>query len=224
MSRNILKMIESSHDFDFASVLTDDDILTKNSLVEIFDTLLFACSRSIGTVWTPRYCYLDNGSFFYKDCVIPFLKYYTIQNGFLNGLIFSRYGFILTGMFFKPNCSTAIWKDNIQNGYFPVLFFFTQLITSRSLYLDRNWFSHTVLNVVHWESWGNSKAKQDLKLAKDFLEVYKVMFSYILHNLSFSRLFLLPVYTFVFFILYALQFYRTIRRVGFLKSVFLSLT
>ena len=175
MSLNIYDMVATSNSH-FCTVLTDDDWLFPGSLPEIISYLELLVERpDVGGLFTPRYSYLEDGSL---NCVVcnPFAYNKLLLPGPINSLKYSRNGFVLTGFIFRPALmAKAEWTENIQNGYFPVINFWGILTSYSLLYINRNWFYHTVLNHCHWEAWGDGENAQKRRLNSDYLDAIAFM-------------------------------------------------
>ena len=175
MSLNIFDMVRSS-EASFCAILTDDDWLFPGCLVEIISCLerVVDCPE-VGGVFTPRYSYLEDNSL---HCVIcrPFERDTLIRPGPINSLRYSHNGFILTGFVFRPCLmSERDCRTNIQNSFFPVVNFWKILGSHSILFVDRNWFHHTVLNHCHWESWGSDVIEQRHRLYVDYMDAIAYM-------------------------------------------------
>lgn len=170
MSQNIFDMVDSSQ-AEFCTILTDDDWLFEGKLLEIVDYLRsIESNKEIGGLFTPRYSYLETGEL---HCVVcrPCKKDYLIKAGPIQAVKYCSNGFILTGFIFRPGYfAKQEWSENIENGYFPVINFGFMLSQYSLLFVDRNWFHHTVLNQCHWESWGTDQLSQEKRLHRDYLD------------------------------------------------------
>ena len=190
MSLNIFDMVESSQS-QFCTVLTDDDWLFPGSLVEIVNYLEHLVGRpEVGGVFTPRYSYLEDGSLHCVACQ-PFKRDKLLSPGPINSLRYCHNGFILTGFIFRTTFfAKDAWKENIQNGYFPVINFWGILRKSSILFVNRNWFQHTVLNHYHWESWGEDDVAQGRRLYLDYMDAiaYVARRGCSMHDSMFTRL------------------------------------
>lgn len=179
MSLNIRDMIfESSA--DFACVLTDDDYLQPNSLIDIVNFIDKLSSYEeknnveIGSFFVPRYSYLEDGSLY---CIVcnPFQKDTLIRRGCVNSIRYLHNGFILTGLFFRPKLiNFNLWDENIDNSFFPVIYFFDLLLKQDCLFVNRNWFVHTVLNECHWEAWGKTDYEKRIRLYIDYMKAISI--------------------------------------------------
>ena len=170
MSLNIFDMVSNSK-AEFCTILTDDDWLSDEKLSEIVEYLSsIVDNKEIGGLFTPRYSYLENGDL---HCVVcrPYLQDRLIEKGTLQAMAHCHNGFILTGFIFRPKYfARQEWLENIQNGYFPIINFGMILSQYSLLYVDRNWFHHTVLNVCHWETWGKDQLSQYKRLYQDYMD------------------------------------------------------
>lgn len=170
MSKNIYTMVESST-AEFCMVLTDDDWMQEKSLLEL--VCILRCLKdvvSMGGLYTPRYSYLENGDL--NSIVCKRSDHPMVMGGNISeALKYCHDGFILTGLIFrKTSFSRDAWLSNIENAYFPVINFGFMLEKFKFLYLDRNWFSHTVLNVCFWDRWGATSSEQNKRLYRDYLD------------------------------------------------------
>ena len=171
MSLNIRDMVAGSV-ADFCTVLTDDDMLQQDSLKEIIEIIdkLDKEQRTVGSFFVPRYSYLEDGSL---ECIVcnPFSEDTTIAPGSLSSLQYLENGFILTGMFFNPQLiNFKLWEDNIENSFFPVIYFADLLLNYESLFINKNWFIHVVNNECHWDSWGKTEQQRTLRLYNDYMK------------------------------------------------------
>jgi len=175
MSLNIFDMVASSTS-EFCTILTDDDWLFSGALPEIIGYLdQFADGSDVGGIFTPRYSYLEDGSL---NCVVcqPFKTDNLLSPGPVNSLKYCHNGFILTGFIFRPSLmARAEWRENIHNSFFPVINFGAILRTHPILFVNRNWFQHTVLNICHWEAWGDGPMEQRRRLYADYMDAIAFM-------------------------------------------------
>ena len=172
MSLNIRDMVAKSN-ADFCTVLTDDDRLQPNSLKEIIQTL-DSLNNNIGSFFVPRYSYLEDGSL---HCIVcnPFVENMLITSSPLNSVKYLSNGFILTGLFFQPKLiNFQLWDDNIENSFFPIIYFADLLLNYNCLYVNENWFIHTVLNECHWDRWGKTEQKRLSRLYKDYVQAISI--------------------------------------------------
>ncbi len=171
MSLNIRDMVAESV-ADFCTVLTDDDLLQQDTLKDIIETIddLDKERRTVGSFFVPRYSYLEDGSL---ECIVcnPFSEDTSIAAGTLNSLRYLENGFILTGMFFNPKLiNFKLWEDNIENSFFPVIYFADLLLNNQCLFINKNWFIHTVNNECHWDSWGKTEQQRLSRLYNDYIK------------------------------------------------------
>jgi hypothetical protein len=171
MSLNIRDMVAESV-ADFCTVLTDDDLLQPDSLKEIIETIdnLDNEQHTVGSFFVPRYSYLEDGSL---ECIVcnPFTEDTTIAPGTLNSVQYLENGFILTGMFFNPKLiNFKLWDKYIENSFFPVIYFADLLLNYECLFINKNWFLHTVNNECHWDSWGKTEQQRISRLYDDYIK------------------------------------------------------
>jgi hypothetical protein len=175
MSRNIYDMVSNSN-AEFCTILTDDDWLIDGKLPEIVAYLRSVENKiEIGGLFTPRYSYLESGEL---HCVVckPFSQDHLIESGPITAMKHCHNGFILTGFIFRTiYFAKNEWYDNIENGYFPVINFGIILSRYSVLFVDRNWFHHTVLNLCHWESWGLDQVSQRKRLYMDYMDSVSIL-------------------------------------------------
>jgi Glycosyl transferase family 2 len=171
MSLNIRDMVAGSV-ADFCTILTDDDLLQKDSLKQIIETIdnLDKEQHTVGSFFVPRYSYLEDGTL---HCIVckPFSEDTIIAPGTLSSLRYLENGFILTGLFFNPEfINFKIWEEHIENSFFPVIYFADLLLNHESLFINKNWFVHVVNNECHWDSWGKTEQQRTLRLYNDYLK------------------------------------------------------
>ena len=172
MSLNIRDMVAASK-ADFCTVLTDDDRLQPEALQEIVETLDHLNDK-IGSFFVPRYSYLEDQSL---HCIVcnPSNKNVIIKSNPLNSLKYLHNGFILTGLFFKPKLiNFQLWNDNLENSFFPLIYFADLLLKYDCLFINKNWFVHIVLNKCHWKSWGENETIILARLYTDYISVVRV--------------------------------------------------
>ena len=178
MSENIYSLIRSSK-ADFCTILTDDDALQPGVLGEIARELT-ALRHGDGTfkaaaLFVPRYSYLEDGSLY---CIVcnPFEHDELISPSPSAVMRFADNGFILTGLFLKPELvDYRFWHQHRANAFFPVIYLGALLARESVAYRNRNWFQHTVLNLCHWDSWGKTEAQRQARLCHDYLEAIAVL-------------------------------------------------
>jgi hypothetical protein len=171
MSLNIKDMVAGSV-ADFCTILTDDDLLQKDSLKQIIETIdnLDKEQQVVGSFFVPRYSYLEDGSL---HCIVcnPFSEDTKIEPGALNSLRYLDNGFILTGLFFNPKLiNFEAWGNHIDNSFFPIIYFADLLLNHECLYINKNWFLHTVNNECHWDSWGKTEQQRLSRLYNDYMK------------------------------------------------------
>jgi len=177
MSLNIRDMVANS-DADFCTILTDDDRLQPDSLKQIIETIdkidKNDSNSLISSFFVPRYSYLEDKSL---NCIVcqPFEEDTLIKASPLNSIKNLHNGFILTGLFFRPKLiNFNLWDDNIENSFFPVIYFADLLLNYDCLFINKNWFIHTVLNECHWDSWGKTEQARQARLYKDYMKAVTV--------------------------------------------------
>jgi len=177
MSCNIRDMVVSSQ-ATFCTILTDDDQLQPNTLVEIVEKIeeieMFDDSDDYASFYVPRFSYEEDGSLRCIACN-SFDDDTVIDPGPLNSARYFQDGFILTGLFIRPQkINFEIWNKYLSNCYFPVIYFSDLLLKYKCLYINSNWFVHTVMNQCHWESWGNTEVARRERLFKDYMKAVTV--------------------------------------------------
>ncbi len=178
MSANIKSLLASSK-ADFCTVLTDDDKLHANVLGEIASELL-ALRQADGrfaaaALFVPRYSYLEDGSLY---CIVcdPCLDDQIITPSLTSAMIYADNGFVLTGLFLRPQkINYSLWDSKLENAFFPVIYLGDILLNEPVAYRNRNWFIHTVLNLCHWDRWGKTNQQRQARLCHDYLEALAVL-------------------------------------------------
>lgn len=177
MSLNIRDMVAASS-ADFCTILTDDDLLQQDSLKQIIETIddldLDKQQQIVGSFFVPRYSYLEDRSL---HCIVcnPFSEDTSIKPGPLSSLQYLSNGFILTGLFFNPKLiNFEIWDEHIENSFFPVIYFADLLLNYECLFVNKNWFIHTVENECHWDSWGKTEQQRLSRLYNDYLKAVQL--------------------------------------------------
>lgn len=175
MSLNIRDMVAECV-ADFCTVLTDDDLLQQDTLKEIVETIdnLDKERRTVGSFFVPRYSYLEDGTL---HCIVcnPFSEDTRIAPGSLSSLRYLENGFILTGMFFNPKfINFKLWEAHIENSFFPVIYFADLLLNYECLFINKNWFVHTVNNECHWDSWGKTQQQRISRLYNDYMKAVAI--------------------------------------------------
>lgn len=175
MSQHILSMFDAANG-QFATVLTDDDRIASHSLGEIVATVESAAAQNIRSIFTPRFSFTEDGSFHCIECQ-PFRdRTRRIPFGPLSSVRHARNGFILTGLLLDTSLEKDLWRRNVENGYFCVINFGASLLQGDSLFVNRLWFHHTVLNETYWEAWGQTKREQALRLHSDYIKALVVIY------------------------------------------------
>jgi glycosyltransferase involved in cell wall biosynthesis len=177
MSLNIRDMVAAST-ADFCTILTDDDLLQSDSLQQIIETIdgLNKQGQNIGSFFVPRYSYLDDKSL---HCIVcnPFAEDTLIPPGALSSLQYLDNGFILTGLFFNPKLiDFKLWDRHIENSFFPIIYFASLLLNYECLFINKNWFIHTVNNECHWDSWGKTEQQRLSRLYRDYMQAIAISF------------------------------------------------
>lgn len=178
MSLNIRDMVASSKAY-YCCILTDDDQLQPGALskiIQIIDGMneLYG-SNLIGAFYVPRYAYLEDGTLHCINCE-SFKENTIIDPCPLNTLKYMHDGFILTGLFFKPQLiNYSLWNNYIENSFFPVIYFADLLGRYKCLFVSDNWFIHTVLNECHWESWGGTEKSRYIRLYRDYMQAVSIV-------------------------------------------------
>lgn len=168
MSANILRLVDSI-ETDYYTILTDDDFLLPFALEQIFNVMSLIKDSPIYSFYVPRHCFTDDGSAHSIECQSSTKPLKLHPSSPFSPIRFSRNAFILTGHFYSRHTPTSLWREHIDNSFFPVLHYADSLLNNPSLFLNRNWFSHTVDNECFWESWGSTSYHQNLRLYSDFL-------------------------------------------------------
>ena len=193
MSKNIFDSVKSSNS-TFCTILTDDDALQPAILASLV-SYLKAIDRnpSIAGLITPRYSYLENGTFQHVSCLLQSPQK-ILSSGAISSVRYAHLGFILTGFIFRPSCiDYEHWSDHIDNGFFPIINLSAILFSYDILYLHKNWFRHTVFNTCHWSSWGSTTIEQNTRLYHDYLAAIDVSCRYA-STVSTVSLFLKSIY------------------------------
>jgi len=180
MSANIYSMVSTSR-AEYCTVLTDDDTLNDDSLQDMLETLESFCKDPAGSrikcIFTPRYAYSEKGEFLFID-LQAFRQDTRISPSGANGLLLEHNGFILTGHIFTPAAvDYEAWKKNIDNVFFPVIYFALLVARSNSIFLNKHWFRHTVFNKCHWDSWGDSDKAHRLRFFRDYIDAIRAVYT-----------------------------------------------
>lgn len=171
MSANILDLL-SSCTAQYAMLLTDDDWMPSGSLDHILPVLE---SGLPDIVYGPRYSYTED-DLLHTIATRSFRRTTVFKGTTLNCGRYSTDFFILSGLVLKPALiDYELWKRNIENAFFPVLFGYSVMKSRTCMYLDKEIVHHVVLNVCHWERWGTNMAAQNIRLATDWFSTMRVM-------------------------------------------------
>jgi len=181
MSANIFDLVASSTS-TFCTILTDDDWVEPTAIAEIVNELESChteedarCDLSTGAIFVPRYSYLDSGDLWCIACS-PYAEDVTIHPTPENVIKYSCNAFILTGLIFRPGfVDPEIWRENLDNAFFPLLYYATIASKSQVKYLNRKWFHHTCLNLCHWEAWGATELQRSIRLHQDYLRALLIL-------------------------------------------------
>lgn len=178
MSSNIHALI-STCKADFCTILSDDDSLQPGVLGEIAQELLGLLSPSgefeAAALFVPRHSYLEDGSLYCVVCA-PFDQDTLISPSPAAAVEHADNGFVLTGLFLKPEkLPYPLWKAHFENAFFPVIYLGGLLLEQPVAYRKRRWFHHTVLNLCHWERWGDTDRQRQFRLCHDYLEALQVL-------------------------------------------------
>lgn len=182
MSANIRSMVMECS-AAFCTILTDDDWFEADSIsfvLEFIEDTRRSAQSLVSSFFCPRYSYTENGDHVSTSCRFS-TKSMLIPSSPLSTMRLADQGYILTGLFFRPELvDQAFWAENESNAFFPVLYFATLLCRGSCIYLDRALVHHTVLNTCHWEAWGNSTQAQQERLCRDFLLAISLVHEYLL--------------------------------------------
>lgn len=199
MSRNIYYCTHTSRS-DYCTILTDDDWLKDYVLGDIINELSsLSASINPGGIVVSRHSYQVDGSLYCVAC--EYIKDHVIH-GRIQSLRNYHSGFILTGFIFRPSIlDYDLWSENIDNGYFPILYFSALVSVSEVLCINREWFHHTVLNHCHWEAWGHTDYERSARLYRDYIDSLRCVYLYNrrLARRSLERLILKLLYIFLVF-------------------------
>ena len=179
MSANILHLVDNI-DTDYYTILTDDDFLLPFALEQIITVMSLIKDSPIYSFYVPRHCFTDDGSAHSIECQSSQEALKLHPSSPSSSIQFSRNAFILTGHFYSRHTPTSLWRQHIDNSFFPVLHYAESLLNNPSLFLNKNWFSHTVDNECFWESWGSTSYQQNLRLYSDFLSARHLVFCHAL--------------------------------------------
>jgi len=187
MNVNIKCMLnEAKHKSDYHLIITDDDYLQPNVLLEIVNYLLDMKDKhpDASAIWTPRYSYTEDGALHVLICS-PFDSDMYIKPSVYNAGKYMSNGFILSGLILRAkNIDYEFWDEYKENAYFPMIFFGDIILKRGGYYWNKNIVHHTVLNECHWERWGKSDVVISLRLFSDYVNAYRVMASRVSGNIN----------------------------------------
>ncbi|WP_291811918.1 glycosyltransferase [Limnobacter sp.] len=168
MSKNLLALVDNSKT-DINLILTDDDLLDEQAFITLEKQWPYIESAfiSLGV----RNCFTEQGDYFDVLCRNTSPGQVCTINGVSLAKLLADM-FILSGIILnKKLISLELWRSNIDNAFFPLLFCDFNLGASFYNY-GESLVSHTVNNVVHWEDWGNGRRNQQRRLFSDFQAAY----------------------------------------------------
>ena len=178
MSENIKAMLEeASTDSIYQLIITDDDYLQPETLEKIVKHLnkQKKLNPDVSLLWTPRYSYTEDGELHCVECK-TFTKTTIIRPSIVNSGRYMRNGFILSGLIVRSrDIDYSFWGEYVENAFFPVIFCGDLILRKSSQYWDMNIVHHTVLNLCHWERWGESDAEITVRLFIDAVNTYAVV-------------------------------------------------
>ena len=178
MSENIKAMLEeASADSIYQLIITDDDYLQPETLEIIVKHLnkQKKLNPDVSLLWTPRYSYTEDGELHCIECR-PFTKTTIVRPSIVNSGRYMRNGFILSGLIVRSrDIDYSIWDEYVENAFFPVIFCGDLMLRKSSQYWDMNIVHHTVLNLCHWERWGESDVEITVRLFIDAVNTYAVI-------------------------------------------------
>jgi glycosyltransferase involved in cell wall biosynthesis len=181
MSANIRSMVLDCK-ATFCTILTDDDWFEADAISFLLEYIrgIKSDSRSLITsFFCPRYSYSESGVHVSTSCRISDSDLIVASNP-VNTMRFADKGYILTGLFFRPDVvDHDFWAKHEDNAFFPVLYFASLLCRGNCAYVDRALVHHTVGNVCHWEAWGSTQRAQQQRLCKDFLDAIFLVHGYV---------------------------------------------
>jgi len=180
MNLNIKSMLqETSTISKYQLIITDDDYLQDDALVDIVEHLKLQSNREFDApiMWTPRFSYTESGDL---HCVVcnPKDISFDIKPSIYNAGKYMMNCFVLSGLIIQAGCiDYELWNKYNTNAYFPVIFSGDLLLRKGGFYWNKNIVHHTVLNECHWGSWGENDVIIDLRLFTDFVNAYSVLAS-----------------------------------------------
>ena len=178
MNVNIKCMLtEVAKKSDYQLIITDDDYLQPDILVEIAEILRVQQhdSNRVPAIWTPRYAYTEDGNFVFVVCN-PFPASTYVRPSAANAGKYMKNGFVLSGLIVRAECiDFEFWEQYKESAYFPMIFFGDLLLRGGAYYWNKNIVQHTVLNKCHWESWGKNNVVIGLRKFSDVVNSYGIM-------------------------------------------------
>lgn len=180
MSANILSMVISCRSF-FSTILTDDDWFEPGALTDVLRILdsAWLTENGITSILSPRYSYLETGELATISCRIHEGDHLFPPNPKESLLTLAEGAYILSGYFFRPDCiDYGLWRQHIDNAFFPIIYCTTILQKGATFYLDQPLVHHTTQNECHWHAWGPSDQAQQIRLCHDYLESLAIVSRY----------------------------------------------
>lgn len=181
MSANIRSMVLDCK-AAFCTILTDDDWFEAGSISFLLRFIREIRNNSqylVTSVFCPRYSYSESGSHVSTSCRIAESDLIVTSDP-VNTMWLADKGYILTGLFFRPDHIDHIfWANHEDNAFFPILYFASLLCRGSCVYIDRPLVHHTVGNLCHWEAWGCTQRAQQQRLCRDFLAAIFLVHRYI---------------------------------------------
>lgn len=181
MSANIRSMVLECKSA-FCTVLTDDDWFEAGSisfLIEFIQGVGSDSRNMVSSFFCPRYSYSESGVHISTSCRISKSDLIIASNP-INTMRLADKGYILTGLFFRPDhVDYTFWTNHEDNAFFPILYFTSLLCRGDCAYIDRSLVHHTVGNLCHWEAWGSTQTTQQQRLCRDFLTAIFLAHSYV---------------------------------------------
>ncbi len=182
MSANIFSALTELCRTEWVLILTDDDTLESNILPKILEKCQELSQSNIAICLTPRYSYLSNGELHCIACE-SFEHDTLVEAGPAAAGQLMGDGFVLSGILLKPDkIDYSLWRSNIENAMFPVIFTGTTLCTQRGYFWSKKIVNHTVLNECFWDRWGKTEADRECRLFRNWLESYSILWASYVDN------------------------------------------
>ena len=185
MSANIRSMVLDCK-ASFCTILTDDDWLERGSIsfvMEFIQDINSGLRNDVSCLFCPRFSYNELNVYVSTSCRISDSDF-TISSSPINTARFADKGYILTGLFFRPDLvDHSFWSFHEHNAFFPILYFASLLSMGDCSYVDRPLVHHTVDNLCHWEAWGMTFREQQQRLCRDFLSAVHLVHGYVKPNI-----------------------------------------